>query len=365
MLFTCLPEGARIPGRFPGPAHARGKWFTLDIHCHVRCAKAAEMVEGHEEVSRWFLETQAGERSQAQNRANGVRTAEQGASPERRIADMDLMGIDIQAISPAPRQTYYGADPELGRDVSRTINDFIAEICGKYPDRFVGLGTVPFQAPEFAVAELERCRKSLGFRGIEIMTHVAGTDLSDPKFRPIFARAEELGMLLFMHSDGFTEAGRFKDHYFANVIGNPLDTTIATHHLIFGGVLRDHPNLKLVLSHGGGYLPAYSGRIDHGAAARPDCCEHLREMPTTYLKRLYFDALVYTHHQLEYLVQEYGVDHILVGTDYPADMGEIDPVGFIEGAKGLSDAERAAILGRNAARLLNMQVPPDRRHSHG
>ena len=110
------------------------------------------------------------------------------------------MGIDIQAISPAPRQTYYGADADLGLAVSRAINDFIAEICGKYPDRFVGLGTVPFQAPELAIAELDRLHKSLGFRGIEIMTHVAGEDLSAERFRPIFARCEELGLLVFMHS---------------------------------------------------------------------------------------------------------------------------------------------------------------------
>src|SRR5258707_5344340 len=243
MLFTCTPPGSRIPGRFPGPAHARGKWFTLDIHCHVRSDKAAALVEGHEEVSRWFLETAAGPASQAVNRQNGVRTRAQGNSAEQRIADMDLMGIDIQAISPAPRQTYYGADPGLGRDVSRVINDHLAEICGRYPDRFVGLGTIPLQAPEFAVAELERLHNSLGFRGIEIMTHVAGEDLSAERFRPIFARCEELGLVVFMHPDGFTEAARFVNHYFANVIGNPLDSTVALHHLIFGGVLRDYPNL--------------------------------------------------------------------------------------------------------------------------
>jgi aminocarboxymuconate-semialdehyde decarboxylase len=358
MLFKCLPEGAAIPGRFPGPAHARGKWFTIDIHCHVRCAAAAAMVEGHDEVSRWFLETQASAASRAVNRGNGERTAEQGSSPERRIADMDHMGIDIQAISPAPRQTYYGADPDLGLAASRAINDFIAEICGKYPDRFLGLGTVPFQAPDLAVAELDRLHKSLGFRGIEMMTHVAGEDLSAPRFRKIFARCEELGLLVFMHSDGFTEAGRLSEHYFANVIGNPLDTTVALQHLIFGGVLRDYPNLKLVASHGGGYLPAYAGRIDHVASARPDGCEEISRMPSTYLKRLYFDALVYTHHQLDYLVEEYGADHILMGTDYPADMGEIDPVGMIEGCPSLDDNERRAIFGGNAARLLNLEAPP-------
>src|SRR6185437_13557008 len=115
MLFTCTPPGARIPGRFPGPAHARGKWFTLDIHCHMRSAKAAALVDGHEEVSRWFAETSANEKSQAINRGNSERTRFQGDSVEQRIADMDLMRIDIQAVSPAPRQTYYGADPDLGR----------------------------------------------------------------------------------------------------------------------------------------------------------------------------------------------------------------------------------------------------------
>ena len=152
ILFKCLPPGAEPrAGRFPGPVHARGKWFTIDIHCHVRCEKAATMVEGHSEVSRWFLETSASERSREINRQNGVRTRAQGASPEKRIEDMDRMGIDIQAISPAPRQTYYGADPDLGREAARAVNDFVAEICGRYPDRFVGLGTVPFQVLVYIV----------------------------------------------------------------------------------------------------------------------------------------------------------------------------------------------------------------------
>jgi aminocarboxymuconate-semialdehyde decarboxylase len=173
----------------------------------------------------------------------------------------------------------------------------------------------------------------------------------------VFQRIEELGLLVFLHPDGFTEARRFRDHYFANVIGNPLDTTVALHHLIFGGVLEDCPDLKLVAAHGGGYLPAYAGRIDHAASARPDTCEKLKAMPGTYLRRLYFDSLVYTHAQLEYLVGQFGADHILVGTDYPADMGEIDPIGFIENAPGLDDAARRAILGGNAARLLGIEVP--------
>ena len=280
MLFKCLPPGAPIPGRFPGPAHARGKWFTIDIHCHVLTPKAAEMVAGHASATRHPREVYANERTREVNRQQAERNRIQFTSVENRLADMDLMGIDIQAISPSPNQTYYGAEPELGIATARVVNDNLAEIAGQHPDRFVPLGTVPFQAPDAAVEELERLHKSLGFRGIEIATNVGGEDLSAPRFRKIFARIEELGLLVFMHPTGFPEARRFADHYLVNVIGNPLDTTVAVHHLIFGGVLDDHPNLKLVLSHGGGYLPAYSGRIDHAASARPDTCEVIHRMPT-------------------------------------------------------------------------------------
>jgi aminocarboxymuconate-semialdehyde decarboxylase len=357
MLFKCLPPGAKTPGRFPGPAHARGTWFTVDIHCHVLTPKAAEMVAGHAAATRHPREEYANERTRQVNREQAERTRIQFTSVEKRLADMDRMGIDIQAISPSPNQTYYGAEPDLGIATARVVNDNLADIVGRHPDRFIALGTVPFQAPDLAVAELDRIHKSLGFRGIEIATNVAGEDFSAERFRKIFARIEELGLLIFMHPTGFPEARRFADHYLVNVIGNPLDSTVAVHHLIFGGVLHDHPNLKLVIAHGGGYLPAYSGRIDHAAAARPDCCEQINRMPTTYLKRLYFDTIVFTHHQLEYLVDQYGADHVLMGTDYPADMGEIDPIGFIEGARGLDDNERRAILGGNAARLLNIEIP--------
>ena len=212
----------------------------------------------------------ANPRTREVNKEQARRTRVQFTSVEKRLADMDLMGIDVQAITPAPNQTYYDTPPDLGIATARVINDNIAEICARHPDRFAGLGTVPFQAPDLAVAELERLHESLGLRGIEIATNVAGADLSEDRFRKIFAKAEELNLTLFMHPTGFTEARRFGDHYFTNVIGNPLDTTVAVHHLIFGGVLEQCPKLKLVLSHGGGYLPAYSGRIDHAASARPD-----------------------------------------------------------------------------------------------
>ena len=202
MLFKCLPPGGADPRPFSGPRPCP-RQMVHDRHplpCPQR-EGGGRWSRAMHDVSRWFLETQANAHSRDDQPANGERTAAQGSSPEKRIEDMDRMGIDIQAISPAPRQTYYGADPDLGLEASRAINDFIAEICGRYPDRFVGLGTVPFQAPELAVAELDRLHKSLGFRGIEIMTHVAGEDLSAERFRKIFARCEELG-LLGVHAPG-------------------------------------------------------------------------------------------------------------------------------------------------------------------
>src|SRR5437762_4074999 len=206
MLFTCLPEGAQIPGRFPGPARARGKWFTVDIHCHVLTQKAEEMVAGAGLTMDWQPRHQfANDRTREVNREQGRRNRTQFTSIEKRLEDMDRMAIDIQAITPSPAQTFYSVPADLGIATAKVINDFIAEICGKYPDRFIGLGTVPFQAPELAIAELDRLHQSLGFRGIEIMTHVAGEELSAERFRPVWARIEELGLLVFMHPDGFTE----------------------------------------------------------------------------------------------------------------------------------------------------------------
>ena len=192
MLFKCLPPGAQIPGRFPGPVHARGKWFTVDIHCHVQTPKAAEMVAGNAVATRHPREVYANERTREVNRQQAERNRIQSTSVEKRLKDMDRMGIDIQAISPSPNQTYYAADPDLGIATARVVNDNLAEIVGRHPDRFAALGTVPFQAPDLAVAELDRIHKSLGFRGIEIATNVAGEDLSAERFRKIFARVEEL-----------------------------------------------------------------------------------------------------------------------------------------------------------------------------
>jgi aminocarboxymuconate-semialdehyde decarboxylase len=363
MMFTCSPadhRGAGATATGPtatGRAGGARKRFSVDIHCHVHTPAAAEMVKDV-----WKPETEptirfANERTREVNRKQMERIQPQLTSVERRLSDMDAMGIDVQAISPAPFQYHYWADPELGAATARTVNDNLAEIAACHPDRFVAMGTVPMQAPDLAVAELERMVKTLGMRGVEINSNVAGEDLSAERFRKFFAKAEELGVLIFLHPLGFDRADRFVDHYFNNVIGNPLEAALAVGHLIFGGVLDDCPKLKLCVAHGGGYLPSYAGRMDHAHAARPDCRDCIQAAPTSYLKKLYFDTVVFTHHQLEYLVQQYGAEHVIMGSDYPYDMGEENPVGFVEGAPHLGDADKDAILGGNAARLLGIAVP--------
>ena len=234
------------------------------------------------------------------------------------------------------------------------INDGVAEFVSKHPDRFIPAGTVPMQDGNEAAKELEYVMKTLKFKGVEILTNVAGRELSDPAFAPFRKMAEELGALVIIHPNGFTEGQRLSRFYFNNIIGNPFETTLALHYLIFDGVLERHPKLKIFAMHGGGYLGAYSGRIDHAWGARSDCHAGLPKPPTDYLKQVYFDTVVFTPLQLEMLVKTYGLDHIIMGTDYPFDMLEFDPIGHINSVAGFDDSARAALAGGNAKKMLGM-----------
>jgi aminocarboxymuconate-semialdehyde decarboxylase len=360
MLYSCQPLAARHAGGARRTAGSAGRPFAVDIHCHVYIP-AADAVVGDAATTNWdAMHTFSNEATREFNRKQMATIREPLTSVERRLADMDRMGVDVQALSPSPPQYYYSMPPDIGRAAARIVNDGIAEIVTAHPDRFVGLGSVPMQAPELAVQELERMVKQLGFRGVEISTNVAGAELSEPQFRKFFAKAEELGALVFLHPNGFSDGRRLSDHYLINVIGNPLESTIAVSHLIFDGVIAEHPKLKICVAHGGGYLPAYAARMDHAHAARADCRRVIKRKPSSYLKKLYFDTVVFSHAQLEYLVAQYGADRILLGTDYPFDMAMTDPVGFVERSPKLKRAEKTAIEGGNAARLLKIRVPKGR-----
>jgi aminocarboxymuconate-semialdehyde decarboxylase len=337
------------PGRETRPAST-----TIDIHAHVFVPEAGAYVAPHLDPASVPLGRFATPATQALNRKQDADRRTVGTRHGPRLAELDAMGIDVQLCAPAPGQSYYTVPPEHAVVANRMVNDGIAAFCAVRPDRFIGLGTVPMQDAGEAVRELERCMGPLGFKGVQVLTNVAGRELSDPAFAPFWAAAERLGALVMIHPNGFTEGQRFREHYFNNVIGNPLDTTVALHHLIFDGVLERHPGLKILAVHGGGYLPAYSGRIDHAWGARSDSRGSLTKPPTHYLRKLYFDTIVFTPHQLEYLVKVYGAERILMGTDFPFDMADSDPIGHICSVESFDEATRAALAGGNAKRLLGL-----------
>ena len=340
--------------RHPSPTLARPDTVTVDIHAHVAVPEAHTFVQPHLNMADISMVKHSNEETRAINQRQEQDRASAMVDVDDRIKVLDKMGISIQVVAPPPPQCYYSVPVEFGVKANRMVNDGIAAFVAKRPDRLAGLGTLAMQDPSSAPAELEYCVKELELKGVQLLTNVNGRELSSPEFEPVFAKAEELGALIMLHPNGFTGGERFSRFYFSNIIGNPLETTVALHYLIFDGVLERHPKLKLLAVHGGGYLPAYSGRIDHAWGARKDCNGGLPKPPTEYLRRVYFDSVVFTPHQLEYLVRTYGADHIVMGTDYPYDMADYDPVQHILSVGSFDDEIRAKIAGGTAKALLNL-----------
>ena len=337
------------PGRETRPAST-----TIDIHSHVAVPQAAAFVKPRLDPTTIPLAHFADALTKALSQKQDADVASRITGYDRRLADLDAMGIDLQLVLPPPNQCYYTVPLDIAVKAAQMVNDGLAEYVAKKPDRFLALGSVPLVDGAEAASELERCMKTLGMKGAEILTNVAGRELSHPAHAPFWKKAEELDALIIIHPNGFTDAKRLTRFYFNNVIGNPLETAIALHYLIFDGVLERHPNLKILAVHGGGYLPAYSGRIDHAWGARSDSHGGLPQPPTFYLKKIYVDTVVFTPHQLLALVQLFGADRVIMGTDYPFDMAEYDPIGHVVSVRELDASQIAGIAGGNAKRLLGL-----------
>ena len=326
---------------------------TVDFHCHVVAPAAEKLVAGRPEKQ---AEPDMARKAMGAESAeiNFIQIKDLGAKltnvPER-LRLMDAMQVDIQVLSPSPSQYYYWADYDLARDLVSVQNENIAELCAQHPERFFGLGNVALQHPDLAAEQLEHAVKKLGMRGVEVSTFIGGKELADEAFVKFWAKAEELQCILFIHPWGTSLGERVNQHYLANTIGQPIETTLALSHLIFGGTLDRYPGVKICAAHGGGYLPSYLGRSEHAFKNRADASKMLRS-PADYLKQMYFDTLLYTPEALRHLIAEVGISQVVVGTDYPFDMGDYDPVGLVHSIPGLTDSERRAILGGNALRLL-------------
>lgn len=272
----------------------------------------------------------------------------------RRLADMDATGVDVEALSVVPFTFGYHLDPALALAFAQVQNEAIAELARQHPRRFVGLATLPLQDPEAAARELRRAMRDLGLRGAAIGTNVAGRNLDWPDLEPLWAAAQELGAFLFVHPERVAAAERLRDYYLINLLGNPIDTSIAIASLVFGGVLERFPGLTLCFAHGGGFVPYQRGRLEHGWRLRAEPKRRLAGSPGPLLDRLYFDTILHSTPALEYLVRTAGPDHVLLGSDYPFDMGPESPVGEVERLAALGPAERQQMLGATAARLLGL-----------
>jgi aminocarboxymuconate-semialdehyde decarboxylase len=275
---------------------------------------------------------------------------------EQRLKEMDAMAIDMEVLSINP--FWYGKDRDTAAAIVKVQNEKLAELCASRPERFGAFASLSLQFPDLAVQQLETAIKKQGLRGAAIGASVLGEDFSDPKFHPVWAKAEALGAVLFVHPQSTPElAKRFKGNgWLSNTIGNPLDTTIALQHLIFEGTLDRFPGLKVLAAHGGGFLPSYAARGDHACFVSPQNCNSsitLKKKPSEYLNQLYFDAMVFTPEGLRHLVAQVGASQVVLGTDHPIPWEE-HPVDHVF-ATTLTDKQRVAILGGNAARLFGIK----------
>ena len=267
---------------------------------------------------------------------------------------MDERGVDVQVLSVTPGNFCYAALSKVGAAISRAQNDAIYKMVAENPGRFIGSATVPLQDVEAAQQELERAVKDLGFTSVEIGTNVNGVNLDSPTLEPFYGTAEALGVPIIVHPINNAGADRMTRYYLGNIVGNPMETTLATGSVIFGGVLERHKGLRFCWAHGGGFFPYQIGRFDHGYDVREEARANISKPPSEYLDAMYYDTITHGEPALSFLVRRMGAERVLYGTDFPWDMGEYGSIPMIRGMRSLSDEEKALVLGENSVKLFNI-----------
>ncbi|CAM5272792.1 amidohydrolase [Streptomyces spiroverticillatus] len=325
---------------------------TVDVHAHVLLPEIEALVDGLPGLAD-AKALDARRNGPAALKVNGPMIGERIprlTDSSARLAAMDTQGVDVQLVSPSPSHYHYWADEQTAEKVYRLANEATAAHCAATPERLRGLGLVPLQHPEQLRRALDHALAQ-GLAGVEISSHAPGRELSDPAYEPFWAGAEETGAIVFLHPFGCTLDERLDQWYLSNSVGQPTENAVALSHLIFSGVLDRHPGLKIIAAHGGGYLPTHIGRADHAWRARSDSGSGCAHLPSSYLRRLYFDSLVHDPYVLRELVRVAGADRVLLGSDFPFDMGTEDPVAALRAAR-LSDVDFHAVRGGNATALL-------------
>lgn len=342
-------QGARC--RFGGV----GRNVNIDVHTHYLPRSIVAAADAERD---WHgIQFAVDERGQLVSTTEALRFAlpwpDFRAPITDRISEMDRLRVDKHLLSLTPTLWRHEVDARHGVEMAREVNDETAAIVAEHPDRFGGFAFLPLQDADASVRELERAVRDLGLVGAAVSTHVDGEDWDSERLFPILHAANDLGALVFVHPSSVRARKMLDKYHLFNMIGNPLETTVAIGSIIFAGVLDRLSDLRLVFAHGGGYAAFAAGRFDHGAQVRPES-KGTRRPPADYLRQLYFDDLTHSPLALRYLVDLVGIEHVVLGSDFPADMGYRDPVGWLERAPLLDDAEKQLILGGNLERLLGL-----------
>jgi len=324
---------------------------TIDTHSHILADATIKILQREMPSLGLKLTPYDAENSVVEVRGVPYRPFPRGGHDlEARFADMATSEVDMQVLSVSPQTWLYGIEPSAGLASAVIQNDEIARLVKEHPDRFAGIATLPMQAPDKAAEELRRAMTKLGLRGAMIASNVNGKNLDDPSFEPVWAAAAALDAFMMIHPGNVAGADRLRSYYLGNLIGNPLDTTIAGACLIFGGVLERYPKLNFVMVHGGGFIPYQGGRWVHGWQVRPEPKLHLKESPQKYLDRFFYDTITHSKPALEFLVGSVGADRVFLGSDYPYDMGTLECVRQVRAAN-ISAGARDSILGGHAAKI--------------
>jgi len=326
---------------------------TIDIHTHVLADATVKLMQ--KEIPSLGLKMAPYDADNAVCEVAGVayRPFPRGGHDiERRFKDMDAAEVDVHLLSVAPQTWLYGQEAAVGIAGATIQNDEIARLVKEHPERFSGIATLPMQAPDKAADELRRAMRKLGLHGAMIGSNIGGKNLDDPSFEPLWAAAEELDAFMMIHPGNVAGADRLRSYYLGNLIGNPLDTTIAGACLIFGGVLERHPKLNFIMSHGGGFIPYQGGRWVHGWEVRPEPKVNVKHSPAPYLDRFLYDTILHAKAPLEFLISSVGANRVFLGSDYPYDMGTGECVRQVRAAN-VPAADRDIILGAHAAKILS------------
>jgi aminocarboxymuconate-semialdehyde decarboxylase len=326
----------------------------IDVHSHVLPREMLEAIRQRPRDYQMRIDGAGDQQRFVRDDQHSTPLFAEFYDADAKVEGMDRKGIDISVISPTPFIFFYWLADDVAFAASRVINDGIARMAAARPDRLRGMATLPMQNADAAVAELERVVREYGFRAVELGCTVESRQLSEARFRPVLKRAQELGVFIFAHPHFVGGVKAPLDcYYLANLVGHPLDTVVMAAHLMFSGTLDELPGLKIVLAHGGGYLPYQIGRLAHGYDVRKEPRERCATSPLALLRRFYCDALTHDAAALRFLIERVGADRVVIGTDAPYDMGEEHPLAMLDALPGLSAEQRSRILGLNALQLLD------------